>query len=1034
MKNQLQPLRALLVEDSEADALLLVEALRRGGYRPDWHRVETEPALRAALLDREWDVVFCDYSMPELDAMSALRIMRETGDMLTAIVISGQVGEEVAVEAMRMGANDFVLRENFQRLAPAVDRELRAAELRRERQTAALALRESEERYRALFDKSPWPMWVYDAETFHYLAVNERAVKDYGYTREEYLRLTVGDLHPSEEMAAWQEYFGQTEVGVIASLERTWRHQKKDGSVIMVEIANQPIVYHGEVARVVQAIDITARKQAEEALRESEERFRGTFEKAAVGIAHVSTEGRFLQVNDKLCGIVGYGREEMLDMTFNDLTLPEDRLAGQEANRAMLAGDLCSYTAEKRYRHKQGETLWISLVTTLERSAERGPKYFISVFEDITTRKLAQEAVHKSEREQRKLATALETERARLVAAQAIAKVGSWEADLSTQLLIWSDETYRIFETASDQFEPTNESLLRLVHPEDRVATEQAVVRSLDGQSPCTTEYRLLMSDGRIKFVQAHWQIVRDDRGTPMRAIGTCQDITEAKHDHDQIREQAALLDHARDAILVQDLDGRIKYWNKSAERVFGWTSKEVLGNKVQDLLHESLNPYEAALKGTLSEDAWIGEMTKRTKTHCDVLIEGRWTLMRNEAGEPTAILAINTDITEKKKIEAQFFRAQRMESIGALAGGIAHDLNNVFAPMIMGVDLLKLRVTDPENCHLLEVMETCGQRGADLIKQVLYFARGLEGNRELISLRRVMDELQRMACDTFPKSISVEANVPEGTWNILGDATQLHQVLLNLCVNARDAMPRGGELRITARNRQIDEQFAAMHSGARSGPYVMLEVADTGEGIPPKIMERIFEPFFTTKEIGKGTGLGLSTTMAIVRNHGGFMTVESKLGVGTLFQINLPAETSSTQMQAERVALELPRGKGEIILIIDDEVSIRSIIGQTLETFGYQIMSADDGAGGIAKYAQHAGEIAVVITDMMMPVMDGGAVIRVLMRINPEVKIIAASGSINQQVGTDVAGLVKRFLPKPYTAETLLIALHKVLHPESRI
>ena len=415
-----------------------------------------------------------------------------------------------------------------------------------------------------------------------------------------------------------------------------------------------------------------------------------------------------------------------------------------------------------------------------------------------------------------------------------------------------------------------------------------------------------------------------------------------------------------------------------------------------------------------------------------EITVEGRWTLVRDAGGNPKSILAINTDITEKKKLEAQFLRAQRMESIGTLAGGIAHDLNNVLGPIIMAVDLLKLRITDPRDCELLELMETSGHRGADMVKQVLHFARGIESRRVTISPAKLVGELQRIVRDTFPKSIDIEIDTPAGTWKVPGDRTQLHQVLLNLCINARDAMPEGGRLRIAVGNLQIDTHYAAMHPEARRGSYVVIEVSDTGTGMPAEVIEKIFEPFFTTKGIGKGTGLGLSTTLGIVRSHGGFVTVESTPGKGTTFRVHLPAEIESGEAQAEEGPGEFPRGNGEIILIIDDEASIRSITGQTLEAFGYRVMSASDGAEGIAKYSQSVQEIAVVMTDMMMPVMDGAAVIRVLMRLNPGVKIIAASGLIAKQAEAEAAGEgVKYFLPKPYTAETMLRTLRELLHPE---
>ena len=883
MKALPQPLRALLVEDSEADALLLIEALRRGGYAPDWKRVETEAALRAALAAREWDVVFCNYAMPGFDSPSALRVLRETGDTLTAIVVSGQVGEEVAVEAMRLGANDFILKQKLDRVVPAIERELRESQVRRERQAAALALRQSEERYRVLFDKSPWPMWVYDPETLRYLAVNEMAVSQYGYTHGEFLAMTITDLRPPEDVPALLEHLDGVDPKANAQQQGIWRHRKKDGSVIVVEIANQPIVCNGKPARVVQAVDVTERCLADEKIQEQA----ALLDEARDAICVTDLDQHILFWNKSAERLYGWTADEAL---------------GRDANEL-----LC-----------QESVALIALKTLIQR--------------------------------------------------------GEWRGDLK--------QTTR---------------------------------------------------DGRQLTGDCRWTLIRESDGTPKSILIINTDITEAKHAEEQIREQAALLDHAQDAILLLDLEGRINYWNRSAERIFGWSAREALGSKVQDLLYDSQKLYETPLKATLSRGNWIGEMTKRTKSGGEVLIESRWTLVRDEAGQPRAILAIDTDITEKKKLEAQFFRAQRMESIGTLAGGIAHDLNNVLGPIIMAVELLKLRLTDPQDCDLLELMETSGLRGADMIKQILFFARGIEGRRVLINPALLVTELQRIARDTFPKSITVEADTPEGIWNIPGDRTQLHQVLLNLCVNARDAMPRGGRLRLGLRNRQIDEHFAAMCPAAHPGPYVVIAVTDDGEGMAPEVVARIFEPFFTTKEIGKGTGLGLSTTHAIVKSHGGFITVESEPGKGTTFRVNLPAETGCAEVQTETVAPELPRGNGEIILIIDDEAAIRSITGQTLEAFGYRVMSAGDGAEGVAKYAQHAGKIAAVLTDMMMPVMDGTSTIRVLMRLNPEVKIIAASGSSASGMETEAAGAgVKYFLQKPYTAESLLQTLHKLLHPEA--
>jgi CheY-like chemotaxis protein len=313
----------------------------------------------------------------------------------------------------------------------------------------------------------------------------------------------------------------------------------------------------------------------------------------------------------------------------------------------------------------------------------------------------------------------------------------------------------------------------------------------------------------------------------------------------------------------------------------------------------------------------------------------------------------------------------------------------------------------------------------------VLSFARGIEGQRALIRPPQLLRELARIVRDTFSKSITVQVSAPEETWNLLGDHTQLHQVLLNLCVNARDAMPGGGILQLSANNTHIDPQFATVDADARPGSYVVLEVTDNGVGMEPEVIEKIFEPFFTTKALGVGTGLGLSTTLAITRSHGGFITVKSHVGQGTKFRVHLPANLQSAAAYAGASNEEYPRGNGECVLVIDDEASVRSITSQTLEAFGYQVVTAVDGAEGVAKYRQLGSEIDAVLTDLMMPVMDGVATIRALTQLNPTVKIVVASGLTGKAAEAEAAGEgVKNFLPKPYTASALLIALRDLLQP----
>jgi PAS domain S-box-containing protein len=383
-------------------------------------------------------------------------------------------------------------------------------------------------------------------------------------------------------------------------------------------------------------------------------------------------------------------------------------------------------------------------------------------------------------------------------------------------------------------------------------------------------------------------------------------------------------------------------------------------------------------------------------------------------------------DLTERKKLEQQFLRAQRMESIGTLAGGIAHDLNNALSPIMMALEVLKIRFPDPESLDVLDLLSISAQRGADMVRQVLSFARGVEGRRMEVQVKHLIRDIEKITSDTFVKTIQVRSKFPGDLWTVMGDPTQLHQVLLNLSVNARDAMPNGGVLTFSAENLTLDAHYASLNPEAKPGPYVFIQVEDTGSGIPPETLEKIFDPFFTTKEVGKGTGLGLSTSLAIVKSHGGFMRVYSEMGKGTKFHINLPAQTEASVAVTAEIAAELPRGNGEVILVVDDEASVRQITQQTLEAFGYRVILASDGSEALAIYATRRAEIAAVLTDMTMPVMDGLATIHVLKKLDPAVRIIAASG---RTANSQIAGLgVKHFLTKPYTAETLLKVLKEML------
>ena len=541
-------------------------------------------------------------------------------------------------------------------------------------------------------------------------------------------------------------------------------------------------------------------------------------------------------------------------------------------------------------------------------------------------------------------------------------------------------------------------------------------------------EIRNRAKDGSIYWVDTTIVPVLNEQGKPYQYVAIRNDITERKRAEEQLREQATLLDNAQDAILVRDLDDRILFWNKSAERIYGWSAPEVLGKNIRDVIYrKSIGQYDEAKRIVLRKGEWKGELRQLTRDDKDIIAESRWTLVRDERHEPKAVLVINTDVTDKRKIEAQFLRAQRMESIGTLASGIAHDFNNLLSPILMSIQLLQARIDDEDGQRLLAMLQASAERGASLVKQVLSFARGVQGERITLQTRHLIKEIVKILNDTLPKSIEVEYESSEDLSVVAGDATQLHQVLMNFCVNARDAMPDGGKITIKAANVTIDENYARMNLEAKPGRFVVISISDNGVGIQPHIINKIFEPFFTTKGPSKGTGLGLSTALGIVKGHGGFINVYSEPGRGTQFKIYLPAVETPFTIPVESFG-SLPFGHGELILVVDDEIAIREITKGTLEAYGYRVLTAADGTEAVALYAQHKDDIRLVLTDLMMPYMDGPVTIRALHKLNPHVKIVASSGLTENGKMAEFNGGVKGFLPKPYTAEKLLTTLNELL------
>jgi PAS domain S-box-containing protein len=520
---------------------------------------------------------------------------------------------------------------------------------------------------------------------------------------------------------------------------------------------------------------------------------------------------------------------------------------------------------------------------------------------------------------------------------------------------------------------------------------------------------------GSVLYNSLEWYQTR-------RRLEAAKRVADAK-----IREQAALIDKAHDAILVQALDGRVLYANPSAERLYGFTLAQLQNHgAVRDIFLPDASAAASAREAALARGEWNGELRQQTASGQIIIVSSRWTLIRDDAGRPQ-VMTINSDITEKKQLEAQFLRTQRMNTIGSLAGGMAHDLNNALAPVLMGVQLLRRKANDEETKKVLGLMETNTYRSADMVRQVLHFARGRDGEFESLHLAPVVKELEKMVNETFPRNIIAETFLPEDLWLVPGNSTQIHQVLLNLCVNARDAMPNGGQLSLAADNIQLSAGDVVDLPGCKPGDYVSLIVSDTGAGMPPEVRAKIFEPFFTTKEEGRGTGIGLSTVARIVKNHNGFLRVESELGHGTTFEIFLPRASEEKLAATPQLGADLPRGNGECIVLADDEQAIRELVADGLRSQGYTVLTASDGQQALALFRQNQSNVRLLLTDGAMPVMDGLTLIKEVQKLAAGLPIVLASGDESR----DDADLPKTvaLLRKPFSLGEVLMSVHRILH-----
>lgn len=755
--------RILLLEDNSADATLSLRELTRAGFEIDSEIVTTSKEFIERLHSQQYDLILADYRLPDWTGLEALRWLRSSGLDTPFILVTGTLGDDLAVECIKEGATDYVLKDKLDRLPRACRRALEEKQLRLERDRVEKELRQSEEQYRLLFDTNPLPMWVFDGETLAFLAVNEAAVRHYGFSRQDFFAMTIKDIAAEEDIPTLPNSTLRPSEGLSSEI---CRHRKKDGNTIDVEITSHPLLFRGRQAELVLAQDITEQKKNQERLRQSEERFAKAFRSSPIAITISSTlDSRYVDVNDAFLHMTGYGREEVIGRTADELRV------------------------------------WLE-------SAER------------------------------------------VALIQQLAKSGMVTAFPAK------------FKTRS----------------------------------------------GDIRLTEVSAELIELDR--------------------------------------------------------------------------------------------------------------------------VPCVLAITRDCTEAKRLEEQFRQAQKMEAIGRLAGGIAHDFNNMLSVIIGYSELLQEGFETGPARRGIDQIKTAAERAASLTRRLLAFSRQQVLSLRILNLNAVVENLSKMLRHMIGEDIELVFTLGSSLGNVRADLVQVEQIIMNLAVNARDAMPQGGKLIIETCNADLDATFASSHPSVRLGSYVLLAVSDTGCGMDESTMLRIFERFFTTKGPGKGTGLGLSMVHGVVNQSGGSIWVYSKPGKGTTFKIYLPRVDEAPTVEPSKAAVTTARGS-ETILVVEDEEALRVLVAGFLQSSGYTVLQASEGQEGIKRAKEH-GDVDLLMTDVVMPGMSGSELASAIRPFFPHLKLLYMSGYTSDLIAQHgVLETDATLLEKPFTKESLLTKVRMVL--ESR-
>ncbi|TCH99766.1 PAS domain S-box protein [Roseococcus sp. SYP-B2431] len=875
------------------------------------------------------------------------------------------------------------------------------------RRAEAQALAESEASFRHFFEQHPAPMWVYDKETLRFLEVNRTVVAEYGWSRDELLRMSVLDIRPEEDREAARAFMVGERAGFSES--GPWRHRTKSGEIRLVQIRSQVTEHHGRPAGIVAVWNLTERMEAEKAARELAADLRATFESIDDGFYTLDRDWRFAYAN----------------ATAQKLLRPEGpELVGQLIWE--LWPDLVESELGERFRR-------VARTRETERFAFRYPAYdawyMVAAYPSrggITVWFRDVSVEHRRNERLRVLEAAV--------------------ANLNDIIMITEAEPIRgegprivyvnpAFEriTGYRAEEVIGRTPRVLQGPGTSRPDLDRVVAALEAWKPVRAELLNYRKDGGEFWLDMDIAPVADAKGWYTQWVAVERDVTERRRAQEQLEQQAQMLAQARDAILVRGLDQRILYWNRSAERIYGWAREEVLGRDAAELFYAETAAFEAAHAQLMEDGFWNGRIEQRRKDGARLVIEGNWTLLRHEDGRPRAILAVNADVTERVALEGRLRQAQRMEAVGQLTGGIAHDFNNLLTVILGNAEMLADSLgegpqADPALRSMAEVVAAAAERGAALTGRLLAFSRRQALDPKTVDLNQLLASLVQMLRRTLGGEVELAIMAAPGLWSALIDPPQLENAVLNLCLNARDAMPGGGRLVIETENVTLDGTYALAEEMA-PGEYVTVAVTDTGTGMTPEIAAQAFEPFFTTKEVGAGSGLGLSMVYGFVKQSNGHVKIYSEVGHGTSVKMYIPRARQAGLRSAPPPEAERLPGGTEHILLAEDDPLVRAHAVRQLRELGYRVTVASGGAEALAALPP-PGEVDLLFTDVVMPGgMNGQELAREVTRLRPGLPVLFTSGytenAIMQQ-GRLAPGVM--LLQKPYRRRELAEKIRQAL------